>query len=301
MIPSLMIQGNEYKGIVIGGKNRLVVWFDCTENRLDIRRLATLLHSHLLGQIIAVEGVNARAPELPLLIQELVTTALTSLIVFHPTSTLSLAISIRNLPDYYKASNFLKEINYVIVLGLSELQHADLVSSASVAASSTKPLSPSHQPAMRHLLSSLAHLRSTLSPIIFLSTYILTLNASTSAKSHQNFPFYPPSLPPPFPTLSTQQRTSTAALADPNDPILPPLLPSSESPSVWLDYHVTVYPPPLMLMAPRSSLEAVLKVRDAKRKKQGQGTEGYVAILRMRGGKELGSWTFDVRSAGIES
>jgi hypothetical protein len=253
-----------------------------------------MLHSHLVGQLARTPDIDVHAR--PQLVDQLVKDCLTRrLIIFEPHSTLDLAVSLRNLPEWYKLANLDEEIGYVLIDGMSDFSFVD-----ALAAEESKSLPPlsSPEPAMRHLVSALAHLRSTLSPIIFLTNYALRTYSITH-RSKEGYPFYQSHLLSPWPLITSPPLPPNPL--DPLDTLLPPLLPTSESPTIPI-YHITLHAPNVDMIPKGCTLDRLIRTREAIRSYQVEnGMESFVAVLRIQGGKEIGSWSFDVKSAGLES
>lgn len=289
ILPHDMIIPNGAEGIKVGlgGKGQLVVWLDCT-GRFQVQRVATMLHAHLVGQI--GEDINLLASGG---VEDIVRQCLKRLIVFQPTSTLRLAATLLNLPAWHRSSGLEEEIAYVLIDGMGNFTASDAAGASERKQQSVS--SPSTVPPIHHVLSSLAYVRSHLSPIIFLTTPGLQLESASYSKSSEGYPFFAPALPQPFPRIDTHPSTTHLTL-DPEDHLLPPLLPSSNSPTVSLSYHITLYPPEQQMQPAGLTLAEVLERRDGRRVEEAD----FTAILRVPGGAELGSWNYAVRSAGLD-
>ncbi|KAK4700555.1 hypothetical protein P7C70_g5693, partial [Phenoliferia sp. Uapishka_3] len=270
--------------IEIGGKEKTVVWFDCTQ-RFDIERLAHLIRSVLssrLGNSLAGRGAGEKVEE----VEREVVRCLGRLVVYKPGSTTELAATILSRLSLGLPNGGLN-LSYLIIDGLSEFYHADQFQKEQASKSKTTSTPPT--PPIRHLITSLTHLRRTLSPVVLVSTWVLnsSKNSSKNGITHRStefYPFFSPALPSPWPSI-----TSPAQNLDPSDPI---------DNSIGLRYHITTYAPEMRKGKEGESFEEAFRKRKVGR---GKGMEEFKAILRERGGGEVGHWEFDVLEDRIDS
>ncbi|KAI5477334.1 rad51 family DNA repair protein [Pseudohyphozyma bogoriensis] len=293
----------------IGGKGKSVVWMDATQ-RFDINRLTSLLQTHLTAQVNAVRSEDVLAPA-PSTILEQVQLCLENLHVFTPSSTSQLAISVLRLPEYFTnlENDHSPEIGYLIIDGMSEFTSSDQLarekakddkgkgraedqstSSTSTPTTAAHTNSPSTSPPLHLLLAAIARVRTTLSPVTVYTTWVHA-DSRVAYKSQSGLPFFPPSLPLPWP-----QITSSPPPFDPSSPLAHPPLPTSQTPTFSLAYHITTYPRPMTKFPQGTRLGTALKERKNGR---GEGMEGFVAVVRGRGGKEVGQFEFDVLDGAV--
>ncbi|GAA5983855.1 hypothetical protein JCM5350_007576 [Sporobolomyces pararoseus] len=300
--------------VPVGGKEELVTWFNCTASigfSKEIEKLSEVLRFHLvqaINQYRRPKGIGSPTEEE---VDSLVQECLARLQVFSPTSTLQLACTIRNLPDWYtknaQGGGADEELGCVIIDGMTEFAWTDEFERLE---SQSQP-SPLVAP-LKLFSSAISHLRQSLSPLIFISQWVLRPLQPHSVPSQQNLPFYRPHYNPPhYPAL-----TKPPLISDDQDPLSPYYYPSSssslDSPLFPIHYHITLHPSPRPIFRKGVSLAMVLKEgtrQEQERTRQGTGsnrgggggeetrerwTEGIVCVLREKGGKELGSWEMEI-------
>jgi hypothetical protein len=251
----------------VGGKYQRVAWLECG-GLFDVRRLACLLRGHLA----ALEHDDG-GPLLPSELDAQVAECLTRLSIFHPTSPLSLACTLLDLPTLPTPHS----LAYLIISSLSTFPPSSFTS--------TTPPSP---PPIRHLLSSLSHIRTSLSPITYISTTSTTyFPPSTSSL----LPLPRPSLPPPFPTHSTIVNPKPTL----QDPLLVPRLPTSGGSTIGIDWHISLYPAPRTpVLGSQGTMREALE-KEKERREECVGEEGFLGRVRKGGaGRDLGEWNFEV-------
>lgn len=260
--------GSTVYEVEAGGKGQSVIWMDCTR-KFDVRALAGMMHDHL-ENILAGMRVQGKEGIPDGLIQSGVEEMLKNLHVFTPSSTLQLAATIQDLPDFIKRISNSKDIEYLIVDGLSSFHWSDRLA---------REAAKDSIPSLRYLLSSIAHVRSTLSPIIFINQWIL--NTTPTHHSQEGYPFFPTHFPSPYPLI-----TSPAPKLDSTNPLAPIVLPNSDSNSFNFKYSISLYPPPRP-PNPSTLLEGM---------KPKSEDSTMMAIIREAGGKEIGTCEFDYSS-----
>lgn len=271
----------------VGGKGQSVAFLDCTQ-RFSITRLATLLREHL-SQALEVTVQDH-------VIDDQVRECLKRLHVFSPHSTVQLAATLQRLPSYFTSeAASATELAYVLIDGSSEFFWADQyerersLNGAKGKAPAADPAGANVDP-LRLLVSSLAHVRSTLSPIIVLSQWVLR-DATVSHLSQEGLPLFAHHLPAPYPRISNPFPP-----IDPADPMRPPILPNSEASTVPLKWHIMTFAPPVKKLLGGGTFREALARRKAGR---GKGMQGIKAVLRAAGGKEVGSWEWDVLERSV--
>ncbi|GAA5897173.1 hypothetical protein JCM6882_001809 [Rhodosporidiobolus microsporus] len=309
----------------VGGKEETVAWMECSTRRFPIERLAALLRTHLNEAIRrwrAPKGLGAPKEEE---VDSLVEEALSRLHVFRCSSTLQLAVTVQNLPSWAaeraerEGGEDEPEVGLVVVEGMSEFAWPDQYTRETALASSTPSSAASAPtPPLRHLLSALAHLHRTLSPLIFLSQWVFrpsTLAAPPlSTRSDENLPFYAHHFAPPYwPSLTNPPYpfSSSSAGGGEKDPLDPPLaeFPASKQgggaaaaddkntkwPTFPLKLHITLHPPEKPVFPRGTTWAQVLHDRRgsgyAARERE---TSGIKCVVRVNGGKEVGSWEMSV-------
>ncbi|KAL8290075.1 hypothetical protein RQP46_003014 [Phenoliferia psychrophenolica] len=280
--------------VYLGGKGKAVAFFDCTQ-RFDIERLASLLRSYLAAQLASALGPRLGPP--PEQLTELeVMRCLGRLRVYTPGSTIELAATLLRLPADLASDHTSHDLAYVIVDGSSEFCWADQLEREQTAAAlkgkgRATDAADLHLSPLRLLVSSLAHVRQILSPIVFLSQWVMRED-SVSNRSRDDLPFYHHHLPPPYPHI-----TSHLPPFDPSDPLRTHSLPNSDIPTIFLKWHIQIFAPPLQtLNVAKPFRHAFLKRLEGR----GSGMVGFTAVLRGAGGKEVGSWNMDVLDDRIE-
>jgi len=297
--------------VPVGGKEELVVWFNCTSSikfEKEIRKLAKVLNHHLVRAINAYrrpKGIGAPTEEeLDSLVQE----CLARLHVFSPTSTLQLACTIRTLPDWYtsNASSGGEGLGCVIIDGMTEFAWTDQYEREQLQRNpSSTSSNPPFPPPLKLFSSAISHLRQTLLPLIFISQWVLRPSQPLSNPSETSLPFYRAHFNPPlYPSLTNPPVPHSTDLEDPLAPLYYP--PSSDLESFPINFHITLHPSPRPVYRKGISLAMVLKEGTrheqegrSKNKNREDGeetrsTEGIVCVLREKGGKELGSWEMEI-------
>lgn len=283
-------------GLFVGGKEQTVCWLDCT-SRLDIQRLATLCRTHLVSRLGETNSS---------LIDKLVIQSLERFIVFSPQSTLELANTIEALPAWFQAQRALPEIGYVLIDGMSEFAWADQFRSEQIktaAAATASELTPSRVPTgpspaetLRQLVHAIAHVRTTLAPLIFITQWVFRPTRTTGHSSHdKNLPFYEHHLRAPWPDIVKRVGPSPSALAE--DPLAAPSIIQGK-PGFHFAYHITCHPPPISLLPKHVSLKTALMQRKADQASE-EGTQGLVAVVRAAGGREMGSFIWEILPAAV--
>lgn len=283
--------------VSVGGKEAIVTWFHCTASKFDIHRVSQILRFHLvqaINQFRRPKGIGAPTEEE---LDSLVAECLTRLHVFSPTSTLQLAATLQTLPEWYEALNIsggggLEDLGCVIIDGMTEFAWPDQYEREQQATSRTHP--PSTPPPLQLFSSSISRLRETVSPLVFISQWVLRPSHPIATPSQQNLPFYRPHFNPPlYPSLSNPPFPRPSS----TDPLSPVYYPSSPAPLFPIHFHITLHPSPRPIFRKGVSLAMVLKEgtrNQASKRDVGVTTEGIVCVLRKKGGKELGSWEMEI-------
>ncbi|GAA5962564.1 hypothetical protein JCM3765_003731 [Sporobolomyces pararoseus] len=295
--------------VPVGGKEEMVISFNCSIGfEKEIEKLSKVLRFHLvqaINQYRRPKGIGSPTEEE---VDSLVQECLARLQVFSPTSTLQLACTIRSLPDWYarnaQEGGGNEELGCVIIDGMTEFAWTDEFErrQSQQQSSFVAPL--------KLFSSAISHLRQTLSPLIFISQWVLRSTQPHSVPSQQNLPFYRAHFyPPHYPSLS-----NPPLMSDEQDPLSPHYYPSSSSPLFPIHYHITLHPSPRPTFRKGVSLAMVLKEgtrQEQEKMRQDAGTtrgdertserwtEGIVCVLREKGGKELGSWEMEIGESEI--
>lgn len=259
----------------LGGKNHAVFWLDATQ-RLDVRRLAALLRHHITSQVDCHRSFGVLAVPYTQ-IEDLVESCLSHLHIFTPSSTLQLACTLQLLPDVFRSlsrDSWIPEISYVIIDGISEFVWRDQLD---------RELSKEkdYVSSLRFVVQALAHVRKQLSPVFFVSEWVLRDNVIPHRSNH-GLPFYTSHLDPPWPQISSAPpRVDERSLDAPN-------FPQSKDPAIPIKYHITAHPPPLATASAEAAAKRSLGQSGEK------GMIGFTAVLRAAGGKEIGDWQYDI-------
>lgn len=269
------------------GKEQAVAFVDCTQ-RFDVERLAALLHAYLAAQLADALGPGRKTQHSDVVDLEVVR-CLERLHVYSPGSTAELAATLLRIPTDLAAIGE-SELAYLLIDGSSEFAWSDqlekehLAAAAKGKARADTTATPALTP-LRLLVSSLAHIRQRLSPVIVLTHWVLRAQNPTH-HSRDGLPFFGQHLPAPYPSITTPFPS-----IDSSDPLKTHLIPGTNIPTVFLKYHVQLYAPPVVRIDRGTTFEVVFGKRQEGR---GQGMNGFRAVLRTAGGRELGSWEWDV-------
>lgn len=291
--------------IPVGGKEEVVAWVEGGSRRFPVEKLAALLKKHLRDAIQryrAPKGLGApKEEELDGLVEE----ALSRLAVFRCSSTVQMAVTVRDLPRWAaerarENGEDEPEVGVVVIEGLSEFAWADQWARESAAASHTSASSP---PGLRYLLAAIAHLRRTLSPLIFLSQWVFrpsSISTSSSSTSEENLPFYTHHFGPPhWPSILSRSLppSSSASSSSSTDPLAAPLVGEKSGGEKWesfpLALHITLHPPAKGVFAKGTRWEEVVKQRMGG-EDDPITTEGIKCVVRVRGGREIGTWEMGI-------
>ncbi|GAA5970545.1 hypothetical protein JCM11641_007349 [Rhodosporidiobolus odoratus] len=308
--------------VEVGGKEETVAFLDCSARAFPVLRLAGLVRRHLelaIQRYRRPQGLGKPAEEeLDALVEE----ALSRLHVFKPSSTLQLARTVANLKDWSmdrarSNGEDEAEVGLVIVDGMSEFAWADQLAREEEQVrqppqASSSP--PSTVPPLRQFLSAVASLRRTLSPLIFISQWVFRpfsvvsspdqpghLHHQTSQESlpfyqhHFSAPHWPVITAPPFPAPSITKSKE--------NPLEPLLVGSGSNGGKWESFpialQIMMHPPEKMVFRKGVTWEEVMRERGGE---EGQErTEGIRCVVRLQGGRELGSWEMSVGEDEVES
>lgn len=254
--------GELHAEINFGGKDQTIVWID-TSGAYDVDRLATMLRAHISTTITAA-NLGLETVDFRVIIEEIMMECLEKVTVYSPRTTIQMAYSVAAIERAYMDSPTpQQEIGYVFVDSLSDFTWSDIVDKDASA----------HSPAIAHLITALTALRTNLAPIIVLAQYVL--KPSLSHFSADKLPFYSNHLPPPWPTIHNNPATL-------------------ESRQFGITAHITLHPPKMKFIPSGVALEAAMKIP------QVVDPEEYTAVVRVRGGKEIGSWLYNLSSSGVQ-
>lgn len=253
--------GELHAEIKFGGKNQTVVWID-TSGAFDVDRLAIMLRGHIANTIGAANlGIDTLEREEEI-VEEIVVECLERVTVYSPRSTIQMACAVAAIESTYMNSlTVQQEIGYVFIDSVSEFTWFDILEKETNSSS----------PSLTHLIAALTRLRNNLAPIFVLSQWVLKSNLSHL--SRDKLPFYSNHLPPPWPTI-----------------LIPPATPGSRH--FGLTTHITLHPPKMKFVPAGVGLEAAMKLEKTE--------EVYTAVLRARGGQEIGSWQYNLSPTGIQ-
>ncbi|GAA5892743.1 uncharacterized protein JCM6883_007458 [Sporobolomyces salmoneus] len=296
--------------VPVGGKEERVVWFNCTAStgfEKEILKIGKILRFHLVQAINSYrrpKGIGAPQEEE---LDELVRGCLERLEVFSPTSTIQLATTIQSLEEWYTKSSSStsgEELGCVMIDGMTEFAWTDQFERETHHQRSSSSSTPFVSP-LKLFSASISHLRRTLSPLIFISQWVLRPTQPLSNPSQQNLPFYRPHFNPPlYPSLRNPPISTSTVVTkekeeedDPFAPVYYPASSTSSSPLFPIHFHVTLHPSPRPVFRKGISFASVLK-EGGPRLEKGKGTkvmtEGIVCVLRERGGREIGSWEMEI-------
>lgn len=294
---TLACQGGVRLEVEVGGRARGVVWVDC-DARFAVERLARMMRAHL-ERVVAeatadelAQGRTVVTQELDHQINSIVSAALEHTFVIPCDSTLQLAATLEVLPQLWVARDR-PALLYVLIDGLSEYCWADQRHPEQHSnPPSRKGLTPALMTPLQLVLSSLAHVKSTLAPITFVTNWILmplavTSRSTTSLGQNFGLTFVAQHLPSPWPAITTLPH-----VGPPGDPLHAIAHPKTGAGTIALKLHVTCYRLPRDQMKSGTLLrEAVKKKREAPKEASG---ERFVGLVRVAGGKELGAWEYEV-------
>ncbi|SCV70832.1 BQ2448_3594 [Microbotryum intermedium] len=292
------------KQIPIGGKQHQVCFIDCSaQNRFPFPRLVHLLTVHFKACLIAVETNPENG-----LIDQLIKEACSRLIVFRPKGLIELTATIKKVSNLFTCVDETDPpqddndsdkgmstpfhlidralLGHLMIDGMSEFGWSHQLELEG------KNLHPLPAPTiMSHLISSIAELRTSLAPVIYITQWVFNPSL-VPAYSKDRLPLYKSHLEPPWPRLTTIPIPSNLKEAllgpDPLDPLSQPHHP--ERPSFPIHHHLTLHPPRKRKIKKGVPFQEVWERRKEGR---GEGMDGFVCVLRS-GGKEVGSWEWSV-------
>ncbi|GAA6004909.1 hypothetical protein JCM11491_002275 [Sporobolomyces phaffii] len=295
--------GRDVVPVPVGGHEHVVVWLDCTAAKFDVARLATLVRGHLVRAITEYRRPKGIGPPTEPELDSLVDECLARLHVFSPTSTLQLACTIQTLPEWYdkmaatRGGGGAEELGLVVVDGMTEFAWADQYEREH------EPGPAPVRPPLQYFSSAIAHMRETLSPLIFISQWVLRPSHPHSTPSQQDLPSYRPHFQPPlYPSLANPPASGRTSRDGDSSPLGPVYYPSSPDSRVFpVHFHITLHPSPRPVFRKGVSMSMVLKEgrRFPQRTDDGDATRGIVCVLRQAGGQEIGSWDMEIGDTEI--
>ncbi|KAK4055528.1 hypothetical protein OIV83_000074 [Microbotryomycetes sp. JL201] len=309
-------------GVRVGGREQTVVWLDCAGD-VDVLQLAKLCTAHLKSML-------PRLP--PPDVEKLTLASLRRFVVLRPQSTQQLATIVRDLPSWFMQQSHMPEIRYVMIDGMSRFAWLDqwkteqLKTSAKYASSeptADAPQAPKDDmtpaAALRLLISSIARLKKTIAPIVFITQWVFVPSKVTHFSPQDRLPFYAHHLGTPWPSISKPSRpysvpprstsnrfmsgnTNTIVVPD-DDPLAPPgpSPGSADQPTFDFSYHITCHPPPPPNVPPEQDKTTLRQAWSSQMSEQKRLIEtqqtppktGFRCVLRRKGGVELGTWEWD--------
>lgn len=206
--------------VLLGGREKAVAIFDC-DGRWQMRRLHEILHSYISSKF-AQEFENVRNYAEPLTgatlefkpgVDDVIRVCLQRVHIFRPTSSMSLATTLRSLPNYLQrgdAAN--QELLMLFIDSISAFHHADKwrAEEAAILAGSTPlqnrgaEVQRADLKPMTHILSALQSLQKTLGIVTFITNWALVTSEGKSVnnqKYENSKPFYGQHLLPPYPAI----------------------------------------------------------------------------------------------------
>ncbi|KDE09025.1 hypothetical protein MVLG_00746 [Microbotryum lychnidis-dioicae p1A1 Lamole] len=297
--------------VPLGGKQHQVCYIDCAPlNDFPFARLVHLLRKHLQRCLSAVEKQPNKA-----LVEQLIKESCSRLVVFRPKGLVQLAATIKSVKSMFTNCHRDSDLQPDRMQGDDDnsddrprpnFHPVDPAPLGHVMIDSMSTFGWSHQllhetnppeplpPAtiLSHLITSLAELRTSLAPTIYITQWVFNPSLVPNY-SKDRLPFYKSHLEPPWPRLS-----STPIRSDPNDRSYPDRLePLSQPhhpdrPSFPIHHHLTLHPP---LKRKIKQSVPFSEIWDRRKEGRGEGMDGFVCVLRS-GGKEVGSWEWSVEA-----
>lgn len=270
------------RAVKFGGMRQRVVWMDCTQG-FDVRRLEGMLRSHVTNTLL-----ESHLPLDEQVLTQIIDTSLSRFSLYSPTTSLQLAAALHALPTTLAESRASEDLGYLLIDGYSDFVWPDAHLRES---SPTLPAT-----IQRHILTGLARIREEWAPILVLTEHVLR-DHKLSHLSSEGDPFYSHHRSYPWPSIATPSTP-----VDPLYPLRPVQITHGgvTSQSIGLTAHITLHPPPLLMISPKLGMMNALRSRSwHHRKGEGPG-ERFSGVVRGRGGKEVGSWLFDITTTGIE-
>lgn len=275
--------------ITIGGRGRGVVILDA-DGRFSARRVEQLMRNHFEARIEDHTNRQAmlfgcRASDEALLAA--IDDALARVHLFRPTSSLSMAATLRSLPTYLAERDPDTELAYVMVDSLSAFHHQDTFRHREA-----NPDQLSHP--IKYILLALASLRRTLSPTIVLTTWALSTADAQRGLYRQH-------LAPPYPSPFTEDAPLERAFAL-DDPLM-----QAHSGPLALTHHITLHlPTPSVPPFPlATTLEDALRGDAGARREEVKRQAATIGTLRIpgivEGTGEAGKFALRLTRLGVDT
>ena len=282
--------------IAIGGRSRSVAVVDCNNGRFSIERLYRLVHAHLerrvqehAGQIPAL--YSATAPEEDLHKETI--KALARVHVFNPTSSVSLAATLLQLP-LYSIKACASEILFVLVDGMSAFYWQDRYAQEQEHSSRRegKPKIPSlsKQP-MQNVIHALKTVREKLGCVTVLTNW-----AFPSGNAESDSHFYRQHLQRPYPSPFLRA-------GDDIYPLQPEFFEEHPfySSSFAITHHLTLRPAEIKPVPVEQGFDVAEKEEKFRfAEQQDKGSTVYVRLPGIENGDCVGMWELVNRANGVE-
>ncbi|KAI0348432.1 hypothetical protein BDW22DRAFT_1424605 [Trametopsis cervina] len=280
----------------IGGWGKSAVVFD-TDGTFQVTRLKALLYAHLnsgdtVGEGSGLAGLDALDPT----VDELISSCLSRLYLFRPTSTVQLAATILNLPNFHATDVRLEdqEIGLLAVDSMSSFYWQDRFMAEQLRSG---PSSYTGKNPLQNVITALEQFRLSHHPVVFLTNWGLQpLSKPTSDPGKHISPFFRQHLHM-FPRTFSPSVNDPSLPSDHHDNLQPSRLSSRDrmnaEPShgltrLSLTHHITL----------RSSLSVHLPGSDNHVQEE-HTISKFDGFVRLPGHDKIGTFSFYVGVDGV--
>lgn len=291
----------QHEGKDIAGWGKAAVLFD-TDARFSITRLHRLLVSRLCRLLDLDSAVDSSV-----IAEDLANQCLKNLHVFHPASSLQLAITLLHLPRYHSTNPRLQEqeIGILAIDSLSAFYWRDryaLEQLRDAADSSSENLSPNH---LHHVVMALQRFRHSHRPVILLTNWALNSLVKPAGTGESANTFYRQHLhpfPAPFERHGadealasierSQRERREASVGAASDTSTSRAGRSGDSIALPLHYHFTLQPSPIDPFPASYTLADAISQEHMRVALVNKGEiRGFV---RTPGDDKIGEYTFSI-------
>lgn len=248
----------ESNQILIGGKSKIVAFID-SKGTFDVNRIITMMHIHVIGQLNAVDTMAVEEREE--ILKEIIKSALNRLLVFFPSSTFELAVTLKMMEQELKQRHGSTELGYIFIDRM-DFQDAEQAIY------------------MTHVIENLHSLITRLAPIVIVTQTVDP--AKISHLSSAGLPFFSRQvLSPLWPVIITSAVDRRGLLQ--------------------LKAHITLHSKPVIPFKAGISMRESIRLERSRTEESSEGNSQIekVGVVRLRGSKEIGSFILEIKGKGV--